>query len=87
MRVNRLVLLKETQYMYCEVMSPSAVELRCTYNVRDIFSWLPNLYNYRRKREKLGVQSSSDFMTIRFLSGLLRVTGRHLRQVNVVRKT
>jgi hypothetical protein len=50
------------------ILSPSAVYLHCTHNVRDRFYWLPTLKFCRWKSEKSGAQGSSSVLSIRFLS-------------------
>jgi hypothetical protein len=65
-------------HLQCNFIAPTKYETD--------FPGFPSYTSVGEKSEKLGAQSSFDFMTIRFLSGLLKVTGRHPRQVNVVRR-
>jgi hypothetical protein len=51
------------------ILSPSAVYLHVTHNVRDRFYWLPALKFCRWKSEKSGAQCSSSVLIIRFQSG------------------
>jgi len=50
-------------------LSPSAVYLHCTHNIRDRFYWLPTLKFCSWKSEKSGAQCSPSVWSIRFLSG------------------
>jgi hypothetical protein len=53
----------------CQLVQFPVLDLHCTFNIWDRFSWPPNWNFYRWKSEKSGAMSTSILVSIRFLSG------------------